>query len=74
MSTTTAADALAARATAQGLLLAELPETFDVDEVSDLDCLRAALAPDDACAPATWAALQRLGLGAPAAVAPLRTA
>ena len=62
MSTTSAADALAARIAARGLRLAELPETFDIDEAHDLDHLRAALAPDGTPAPATWVALQRLGL------------
>jgi uncharacterized protein len=62
MSTTSAADALVARVLSDDLLLAELPTTFDVDEESDLNHLRAALSPDGAAAPATWAALQRLGL------------
>lgn len=62
MSTTSAADALAARAVALGLRLTELPETFDVDEERDLEQLRAALMPDGEAAPATWAALRRLGL------------
>ena len=62
MSTVSAADALAARARDLGLQLAELPVTFDIDEERDLEHLRRAIAPDGACAPATWAALQRLGL------------
>jgi glycosyltransferase A (GT-A) superfamily protein (DUF2064 family) len=62
MSTVSAADALAARAKDLGLRLAELPVTFDIDEERDLKHLRHALAPDGACAPATWAALRRLGL------------
>ena len=62
MSTTNAADALATRVAADGLSLAEMPMTFDIDEEPDLDHLRAELAPDGAAAPATWAALQRLGL------------
>ena len=62
MSTTSAADALASRVVSCGLRLVELPETFDIDEESDLKHLRAALAPDGAAAPATWAALGRLGL------------
>ena len=62
MSTVSAADALATRVTDLGLSLAELPETFDIDEERDLTHLRAALAPDGAAAPATWAALGRLGL------------
>jgi uncharacterized protein len=64
MSTTTVADALAARVTSRGLRLVELPETFDIDEEEDLDCLRPALAPDGAAAPMTWAALKELGLAA----------
>jgi glycosyltransferase A (GT-A) superfamily protein (DUF2064 family) len=62
MSTTSAADALASRVVSCGLRIVELPETFDVDEEGDLERLRAALAPDGAAAPATWAALGRLGL------------
>jgi glycosyltransferase A (GT-A) superfamily protein (DUF2064 family) len=64
MSTASAADALVARVTALGLGLAELPATFDIDEEGDLVHLRAELGPDGASAPATWAALRRLGLGA----------
>jgi len=66
MSTVTAAEAVAARTEGLGLLLAELPATFDIDEERDLEHLRRALAPHGACAPATWAALQRLGLSEPA--------
>ncbi len=62
MSTTSAADALAGRAAALGLRLADLPETFDIDEEADLQHLHAALAPDGAAAPETWAAMHRLGL------------
>jgi glycosyltransferase A (GT-A) superfamily protein (DUF2064 family) len=62
MSTVTAADALAARTEDLGLRLAELPVTFDIDEERDLEHLQRALSPDGACAPATWAALRRLGL------------
>jgi glycosyltransferase A (GT-A) superfamily protein (DUF2064 family) len=62
MSTACAADALVARAAALGLALAELPPTFDIDEEGDLVHLRAELGPDGTCAPATWAALRRLGL------------
>ena len=62
MSTGREADALLARAAALGLRVAELPPTFDVDEVADLARLRDALAPDGAAAPATWAALGALGL------------
>jgi uncharacterized protein len=64
MSTVSAADALAGRSEALGLRLAKLPPTFDVDEERDLEHLRLALASDDTAAPATWAALRRLGLGA----------
>jgi glycosyltransferase A (GT-A) superfamily protein (DUF2064 family) len=67
MSTVTAAEALAARAQGLGLRLAELPVTFDIDEERDLEHLRRALAPDGACAPATWAALRRLRLDGPTA-------
>ena len=62
MSTASAADSLHARATERGLRIAELPPTFDVDTEDDLAHLLAALAPDGAAAPATWRALQRLGL------------
>jgi uncharacterized protein len=62
MSTVSAADALAARARDLGLRLAELPVTFDIDEERDLEHLRRALAPNGDSAPATWAALRRLGL------------
>ncbi len=62
MSTVTAADAVAARTEGLGLRLAELPVTFDIDEEGDLEHLRRALAPDGVRAPATWAALWRLGL------------
>ena len=64
MSTSGAFDALCARARALDLRVAELPPTFDVDEAPDLALLRRALAPDGAAAPATWAALRRLGLAA----------
>jgi hypothetical protein len=66
MSTVSAADALAVRAEALRLSLAELPETFDIDEEGDLAHLRAALSPDGEAAPATWAAMCRLGLGSAA--------
>lgn len=62
MSTTGAADALCARAESLALRVAALPPTFDIDEVADLALLRQALEPDGATAPATWAALQELGL------------
>jgi rSAM/selenodomain-associated transferase 1 len=67
MSTASAADAMAARTAELGLRLAELPLTFDIDEERDLEHLRRALAPDGACAPATWTALRRLGLDGPTA-------
>ncbi len=63
MSTSSAADALAARADQLGLRLAALPPTFDIDEAADLVHLRAALAPHGDPAPATWAMLRELGLG-----------
>jgi glycosyltransferase A (GT-A) superfamily protein (DUF2064 family) len=62
MSTVSAADALAAQCRDLGLRLAELPVTFDIDEERDLQHLRRALAPNGDSAPATWAALRRLGL------------
>lgn len=62
LSTGGEADALVARGRALGLRVAELPPTFDVDTAEDLRLLTAALAPDGAPAPATWAMLRRLGL------------
>jgi glycosyltransferase A (GT-A) superfamily protein (DUF2064 family) len=62
MSTSSAADAVAARAHEFGLRFGEITPSFDVDEAPDLYRLYAALAPDGALAPATWAALHRLGL------------
>lgn len=62
MSTASAAEAIANRCGTLGLALADLPTTFDVDEAADLRVLYAALAPDGAAAPETWAALQALGL------------
>jgi hypothetical protein len=62
MSTAGVAAALSARAAALGLSAAETPATFDVDESSDLDLLRAELAPDGVAAPTTWAVLRDLGL------------
>jgi uncharacterized protein len=67
MSTVSAAAALAARCRDLGLRLAELPVTFDIDEERDLEHLRHALAPTGDSAPATWAALLRLGLDGPLA-------
>lgn len=62
MSTTSAADALCARARALDLRVAELPPTFDIDEAADLALLRRTLEPAGTAAPATWAALHELGL------------
>ncbi len=62
MSTTTVAEALAARVTSRGLRLAELPETFDIDEEGDLEHLWMTLTPDGTAAPTSWAALTQLGL------------
>jgi hypothetical protein len=62
MSTASAAEAIAIRCGALGLVLADLPTTFDVDEEADLRVLYATLAPDGAAAPETWKALQALGL------------
>jgi uncharacterized protein len=62
MSTSSAADALVARAAALGCSLAELPATFDVDTAADLAHLVRTLAPDGGNSPATWEALARLGL------------
>ena len=62
MTTVSAAAALSGRTGALGLRLAELPVTFDIDEERDLEHLRHALAPNGDSAPATWAALRRLGL------------
>ena len=46
MSTTSAADALAAGVAVRGLSLAEVPATFDIEEEPDLQHLRIALAPE----------------------------
>lgn len=62
MSTSSAADALVARATSLGLRVGETAAIFDIDEVADLDLLIGTLEPDGAAAPATWAALHSLGL------------
>jgi len=62
MSTASAADTLAVRATSLGFRLTELPRTLDVDEAADLDRLEAELTPDGAAAAATWAALHDLSL------------
>lgn len=62
MSTGSAAATLVARATELGLRLAELPQTFDIDEAGDLHHLRRTCAPDGAPAPATCDAIRRLDL------------
>lgn len=62
MSTATAAADVVRRAIELGLRLAEVSETFDVDEASDLPLLIATLAPNGAAAPRTWEALGTLGL------------
>jgi uncharacterized protein len=63
MSTSSAADALVARAESLGLRVAEVPGTFDVDVEGDLELLRSHLATcDGRDAPATWVALRELGL------------
>ena len=62
MSTTSAGDALLARARALGLRVGETAVIFDVDEAADLDLLIATLAPDGMYAPATWSVLRSLGL------------
>lgn len=62
LSTGQEADALVARAAALGLRVGELPASFDVDDVADVQRLHDALAPDGQDAPATWAALHRLDL------------
>lgn len=66
MSTATVCAETLARAEALGLRLAMLPTSFDVDEVSDLETLAAALrsAPSDGAdlAPATLAALEAVTL------------
>jgi glycosyltransferase A (GT-A) superfamily protein (DUF2064 family) len=60
MSTSCAADAVIARAEAQGLSVAELPATFDIDEAADLALLIEALDREPTLAPATRAELGRL--------------
>lgn len=66
MSTSSAGDALVARAESSGLRVGETEPIFDVDEAADLDLLMGTLAPDGAAAPATWRALGTLGLHPPA--------
>jgi glycosyltransferase A (GT-A) superfamily protein (DUF2064 family) len=62
MSTASAADDVVARSHEQGLAVAELPMTFDIDEPTDLDELIATLQADPALCPATWQALHQLGI------------
>lgn len=62
MSTASVAETVVARARDLGLCLAELPVTFDVDDVADLDLLIDAVRRDEAVAPATLAALRALRL------------
>ena len=62
MSTASAADDVVARSREQGLAVAELPMTFDIDEPTDLDELIATLQADPALCPATWQALHQLGI------------
>jgi glycosyltransferase A (GT-A) superfamily protein (DUF2064 family) len=62
MSTSSAGDALVARARSLGLRVGETEAIFDVDEAADLELLIGTLAPDGRAAPATWAALHSLGL------------
>lgn len=62
MSTSSAGDAVVARARSLGLRIGETDAIFDVDEAADLDLLISTLAPNGAAAPATWAALRSLGL------------
>lgn len=65
MSTASAADAVVMRSARLGLRVAELPATFDVDVVEDLDFLRSALTQDHGAAPTTAATMAALGLSAP---------
>ena len=62
LSTGQEADALVSRSHRLGLRVAELAPSFDVDDLGDLYRLHEALAPAGRVAPATWAALHRLGL------------
>lgn len=62
MSTPNAADAVVDRARTLDLRVGEITPSFDIDEERDLDALRLALAPNGTAAPASWAALERLGL------------
>lgn len=62
MSTVDAASDLVAAAEAIGLTVAELPASFDVDVESDLCPLIDLLRTEPEAAPATWRALNELGL------------
>lgn len=62
MSTASAADGVVREAGRMGLLVGELPETFDIDEVADLDALTDVLAENPGLCPETRDALARLGL------------
>lgn len=62
MSTASAADGVLERSAQLGLATAEVDATFDVDEVEDLEFLRTFCASDPGSAPATAAALGRLGI------------
>lgn len=62
MSTSSAADEIVRRSRERELRVAELPMTFDIDERSDLDVLVATLRSEPDRCPATWAAIDRLGL------------
>lgn len=62
MSTAEAGDALVANVLAEGKSVAEASPTFDVDTIDELRLLAAALAPTGGNCPATWRALQELGL------------
>lgn len=71
MSTADAASDLVAAAGAKGLRVGELPQSFDVDIETDLQQLIETLQANPATAPATWCALNTLGLvSAMAASAP----
>lgn len=69
MSTTSAADALVARALGMGLTVARIASTFDVDVEDDLALLVEHLEHDPEAAPATFRALQELGLVSDSALA-----
>jgi glycosyltransferase A (GT-A) superfamily protein (DUF2064 family) len=62
MSTADAASDLVAGAKAMGLKVGELPRSFDVDVEADLCRLITLLRSDPGAAPATWHALNALGL------------